>query len=309
LLDEYNSCPGYFEDGGQGGPSGGRPDVLIRFCKPGIREEDLAAILAEEVVFAEGIVEKLADALGIDGERALSDFGDGDPEGDDDSEDDGDGDEPGSPSNDERVRALLAGRVGQMFGGPQASATVDPQVQALVDAAHRGDVAEIEKLLAAGVPIDAQAPSPLPVNEAVQAMGIEMPGGMPKMPMSPLIAALSYKQHAATKLLLKRGADCNSPHAIFGPPIHVAVGANDPELIRLLIDHGADVNALNFQRQTPLTILLMARQSYDRVAQAQTMMKSMGMKVPAVLEKLSQAKVPTDRYDACEQLLKSHGAH
>jgi hypothetical protein len=198
--------------------------------------------------------------------------------------------------------------MGQMFGGAQAGAPVDPQVQALVDAATRGDDAEINRLLAAGVAIDAQAPAPLPVNEALQGLGVAPPAGMPKVPMSPLIAALSHKRQGATKLLLERGANCNAPHAMFGPPIHVAVGANDPALLRLLIDHGADVNAKNAHRQTPLTILSAARESYARMAQAQAMMKSMGMKVPGVLEKLSQVKLPIEDWDACEKLLKSHGA-
>src|SRR5579872_7298534 len=39
LLDEYNSCPDYFDAGGRGsGPSGGQTDILIRYCQPGIRE-------------------------------------------------------------------------------------------------------------------------------------------------------------------------------------------------------------------------------------------------------------------------------
>src|SRR5262249_18299135 len=178
----------------------------------------------------------------------------------------------------------------------------------LVDAATRGDEAEIDRLLTAGVAIDAQAPAPLPVNEALQGLGVAPPAGMPKVPMSPLIAALSHKQQAATKLLLERGANSNTPHVVFGPPIHVAVGANDAGLLRLLIDHGADVNATNAHRQTPLMILSAARASYDRLAQAQAMMKTMGMKVPGVLEKLSQVKMPIEDWDACEKLLKSHGA-
>src|SRR5262245_6134532 len=98
LLDDFNSCPGYFDDDADGpGPrSGGRPDVLSRYCRAGVRQEDLAAILAEEALFAETLIEKLAAALGIDPGRAIADYrhadDDGGPGGfDDDDDDDGDG--------------------------------------------------------------------------------------------------------------------------------------------------------------------------------------------------------------------------
>src|SRR5262249_3200803 len=53
LLDEYNSDPDYFADSdGPPSPSGGRPDVLLRYCRPGVRQDELATILAEETVQA-----------------------------------------------------------------------------------------------------------------------------------------------------------------------------------------------------------------------------------------------------------------
>src|SRR5436853_7740909 len=75
LLDEYNSCPDYF-GGGEEGPSGGKTDILIRYCRDDVRREDLDGILQDDPTFAESIVEQLADALGIDPGRALSDFRD-----------------------------------------------------------------------------------------------------------------------------------------------------------------------------------------------------------------------------------------
>jgi len=82
LLDEYNSCPDYFDpdamdEEGSPRPSGGRTDVLLRYCQDGVREDELAAILTGETVFAESVVEQLAQALGIDRERALADYRDG----------------------------------------------------------------------------------------------------------------------------------------------------------------------------------------------------------------------------------------
>src|SRR5215207_5234929 len=63
-VDDYNSCPGYFDDDGGDGPSGGQTDALVRYCRPGVSEDDLAAILTGENVFAEAVVEQLAEALG-----------------------------------------------------------------------------------------------------------------------------------------------------------------------------------------------------------------------------------------------------
>src|SRR5437879_5957950 len=64
LLDEYNSWPDYFAEDSDGPPepAGGQPAVLVRFCRDGVKESDLAAILAEHVTFAEWTVEKLAQA-------------------------------------------------------------------------------------------------------------------------------------------------------------------------------------------------------------------------------------------------------
>src|SRR5262249_22748611 len=107
VLDEYNSCPDYFgeddEDDGPARPSSGRPDVLLRYCRAGVRQEELAATLSSESVFAEDVIERLAQALGIDPQRALTDFRDvASGEGMDDGDvpgDDEDDDEPGGGPN------------------------------------------------------------------------------------------------------------------------------------------------------------------------------------------------------------------
>ena len=97
-LDEFNSCPDYFDGSGDkpSGPSGGQTSVLLPFCQPGITEEDLQEILQGENVFAESVVEGLAAALGIEQGRALADYRDGSSEaGDDDETDDGSNDDDG----------------------------------------------------------------------------------------------------------------------------------------------------------------------------------------------------------------------
>ena len=77
------------------------------------------------------------------------------------------------------------------------------------------------------------------------------------------------------------------------------------ELLQLLIEHGADVNARNAQGQTPLRMLAASRTGLDRLVQMQAMMKSVGMKLP---EQMSNVSLPVEGWDACERLLKAHGA-
>lgn len=314
LLDEYNSCPAYFDDDatGEEPPSGGRPNVLVRFCRAGVTEEQIATALGGESVFAEGVIEELATALGIDAERALSDYRDlgggrgprGTGGSDDDDGDDGDdGDGPQILSMQEG----MAKRLTDMLGGdPRASA--NPQATALVAAAVKGDVAEIDRLLDAGVAADAEAPGEIPGQAMSGAMAQLFGGKRPQMPMTPLIAAVSHKQRAAVERLLDRGADPNRVNHLFGAAVHAAAGGGDVDLLTLLIDRGGDVNVQNVHKLTPLQVISQARATTERLAHAQEMMKSMGMKVPGLVDQLAKTALPTEGWDACERLLKEHGA-
>src|SRR6185436_11994097 len=63
LVDEFNSCPDYFDDdGGDRSVSTavGRPDLLLPFCRPGTRLRDIERILAQDPTFAESQLEELA---------------------------------------------------------------------------------------------------------------------------------------------------------------------------------------------------------------------------------------------------------
>jgi len=316
LLDEYNSCPDYFDadapDEGPTSPSGGRPDVLLRYCRTGVRQDELEAILAGETAFAESVIERLAEALGIDRDRALADYrdvpgGDG-PGGIDGSDDDSDGDDQGGGPNLLPLRTGLAGRLAEMLGSDPHSACADPQAMALVQAAARDDTEEIDRLLAEGVAIDAEATSPLPGGQALAGLGQLLPGGLPKIAMTPLLAAIVNKRRRAAERLLDRGADPNRVHPLFGTPVHAATGAGEVEILQLLIDRGADVSPRNRQGQTPLQVAAHSRTTRERLVQAQAMMKSMGMKLPGLIDKLSDVPLPTEGWDACERLLKAQGA-
>ena len=311
LRDAYNSCPDYFDDdAGDGPPSGGRPDVLLRYCRAGVRADDLAAILSEASVFAESVIEGLAEAFGIDPERALSDYrdlGEGPGPGDDEGFDDDDDGDRGGPAI-LPLRAALGERLAQMLGADPGGATGDPQATALVQAAAGDDVTEIDRLLAEGVAVDAEAPAPLPAGQPMAGLGQLFPGGTPKIAMTPLLAAVVHKHRRAAERLLDGGADPNRVHPLFGTPVHVATGAGDVELLRLLLDRGGDANARNAQGQTPLQVVAAGRATRERLAQAQSMMKSMGIKLPGGLDRMTNVALPMAGWDACERLLEARGA-
>jgi hypothetical protein len=311
LLDDYNSCPDYFaeEDNEPAGPSGGRPEVLLPFCRSGVSAEEIAAVLAEKELFAERIIERLADLVGIDRRRALADYNgiergeDPDAGGFDDDGDDGGGGDGGAPSAS--LKARWAGQLSKIFTAASGNVAADPQATALVEAAARDDTDEIDRLLAAGVAIDAEAPASLPGRQPLAGLGQLFPQGVPKVVMTPLLSAIVNRKPAAAKLLLQRGADPNRVHPLFGAPTHVAVGQGDAELLRVLIDHGADLSVRDAHGRTPQDVLTAGRAAGEKLAQAKAMMQSLGGKVPPVFEQLAKATLPTEGWAACEQLLNS----
>jgi Ankyrin repeats (many copies) len=315
LLDEYNSCPNYFDADATAEepprPAGGRPDVLLPYCRTGVRQDELAAILAGEAVFAESVIEQLVDALGIDPGRALADYrhlGEREgPDGTDGPDDEGDGGDLGGP-NALSSRPGLAGRLADMLGAEPRGTAADPQGTALVAAAAADDTDQIDRLLAEGVAIDVQAPAPLPGAQPMPGLGQLVPGGVPKIAMTPLLAAVINKRRRATERLLDRGADPKRVHPLVGTPVHAAAAAGDVELLQLLLDRGGDVGARNAQGQTPLQLVAACRATRERLAQAQALMKSMGMKLPGLIDQLSNVTLPTEGWDACERLLKARMA-
>jgi hypothetical protein len=304
LLDEYNSCPDYFDNDGDGEstPSGGDAEVLVRFCRPGVSVEQLSEVLSTNVVFAEEIIQRLADALGIEIGRALADYRDSaDGEGpDDEEESDDDGSGP-------RSSVPLPGNLAAMFGLASPTAAADPQAAALVAAAAAGDVAELDRLIAAGTPVDVEAPESLPASPMSAGISKLLPNGMPKVPMTPLLAAVLHKQLPVVDRLLKAGADPNHSHAQ-GTAVHAAAALGEVELLQLLIDHKGDVNGRDARGQTPLAAIEGARMALERVAEVQKMMASMKLKMPGIAEAMANVKLPTAGWDACERLLKAHGA-
>jgi uncharacterized protein len=70
----------------------------------------------------------------------------------------------------------------------------------------------------------------------------------------PLALAAYFGHRNIVNFLLDRGADANqvAENTIRIAPIHAAVSSKDLEMVRLLIEHGADVNARQQNGFTPL---------------------------------------------------------
>ena len=92
---------------------------------------------------------------------------------------------------------------------------------AIHDAAKKGDVAGIVIALDAGANI----------NES---------DGM----ATALFYAILGGKLEAAKLLIERGADVNAPSIMGTGPLGLAVGKRNVELIKLLLDHGANPNSI-----------------------------------------------------------------
>jgi hypothetical protein len=309
LLDEYNSHPDYFDDRpGDSGPSGGDADVLLPFCHRGVGRDDLVSILNQNSIFAENIVEGIAGALGIDPDRALSDYrdvtGGGGPGGFGGSDDDDDGGSDPDGGVIPFQLGSLSNRMATLIGHNQHRiAPADPQALALVQAAIDDDTAEVDRLIAAGVPADAEAPAPLPEGQAIAGLQQVLPGGALEFAMTPLLAAVIHKRRRSAERLLRGGADPNRVHPLFGTPLHAAAAAGEPDLLHLLIEHQGNVAARNAQGQTPLEVIAACRSAVDRLAHVESMMQSMGLKLPNILDQLKNTTPPSAGWAACERLL------
>jgi hypothetical protein len=331
LVDEFNSRPGYSDDDDESEADVPcRPELLIRYCVPGTQVDDVRRVLLDrDEIFAEENLRKLSELLGIDSARTNMDFeslkrgedpseinatfvGEGEPrsqslrimrrqspasEGDEDDEDDFD-ETPGP-----RIKASdAAASLAKMFGWGGQKPSADPQVEKLVHAASENNVAEIERLVAAGVDIEAQAPMKSTLSSLMSA---RMLGGKLPFPVTPLMAALAHKQTDATRRLLQLGASAKTMHSMFGTPVHAAASGGQPELLHMVIEAGGDVNALNAHRQTPLQGLKYFRTMMSQMANLGQLGAALGKNVQAELKKL----MPTpESLDECEQILVACGA-
>lgn len=123
----------------------------------------------------------------------------------------------------------------RVIAGIALASTVAWAAQAgeLFDAAHKGDIETVSRLLSSGVPVDE-------------------PGQNAE---TPLIAAVLARQDAVVELLLQRGADVMARNRGGFTPLHAAAYSGNASSARLLIDHGADIaDHQNVSGSTPLIV-------------------------------------------------------
>jgi cytochrome c len=124
----------------------------------------------------------------------------------------------------------------------------------LHDAARRGDLAAVERLLAAGAQVDATdgggaTPLYLAAGEGHAAVVARLlaAGGDPRRPASgpfgstgtPIHAAVRYGHLDVVRVLLKAGVDPNLPDDGVGPPLHSALRRGQAAITELLRSSGA----------------------------------------------------------------------
>lgn len=134
-----------------------------------------------------------------------------------------------------------------------ARAVPAAQVEQLIDAAAAGNLADVQRLLQSGIPVDASQRGDgtaliaaskhgqLAVMEALLAQGAQ-----PDLPSlgdgNPLIAAASRGQRAAVERLISAGADVDRIVPGDETPLINAARSGDVSTVAALVEHGADVN-------------------------------------------------------------------
>ena len=114
----------------------------------------------------------------------------------------------------------------------------------LYDAACEGDLDELKKLIDSGVAIN----TPAVIKGLYDAFKPPKPGTL-----SALAGAAGSGQLDAVELLIAEGAVLNPDmKQSSSAPIHQACKANDLEIARFLLEMGADIDALNCYKTTPL---------------------------------------------------------
>lgn len=105
----------------------------------------------------------------------------------------------------------------------------DPKVAELAKAACEGNVAQVKHLVADGVKVDSAG----------------------KDDFHPLLWAMECHNHDGLRALLELGADPNHVYGGHASAIWIAAREKDVDVLKLLIDHGGDLNR-RFNDDSPL---------------------------------------------------------
>lgn len=107
----------------------------------------------------------------------------------------------------------------------------------IFDAIKKGDVAQVDKMLASGTDPNIRNSAPGTYLDNLTA----------------LLYAIAVEQTECAKLIVEKGADVNATSGEPGmSPLHAAVFIESPTMVEYLIAHGANVNAKDRNGNTPL---------------------------------------------------------
>ena len=176
---------------------------------------------------------------------------------------------PGRRADEQRVAALdradkaTTAQRAARTPGPVAVSPSPQQVTALLAGARDGEVGDLSRLLASGVPAnvrDANGFTPLMlavVSGHLPAARALLDGGAlvnarNRGGITPIMLAVINERPDVLTLLLERGADVNAQSGTGWTALTFAAWKGDADLVRLLLGQGANPTALDKQRWTPL---------------------------------------------------------
>lgn len=163
-----------------------------------------------------------------------------------------------SHNEDRILRDVL--RADLHAGGKPRSSTVSskaPTFADLLERTSKPSQSELIRVLRAGADPNEHIPFPKSDFDKIQRMVSTMAaavGGPQSTPITrenffntPLTLAASLKSALFLNELLKRGADPNIKlHPLGTPPLQIAIGAQNLEMVQALLDHGADPDQISY---------------------------------------------------------------
>jgi hypothetical protein len=246
--------------------------------------------------------------MGIDPNRALSDYRDVSEGGSDVlggnefTEDDSAEASSRFAKSDTQFQKMsgMLEQLTSMIGG-RLDSPADPKVAALIAAVVAERFSEIDRLLSEGADIDGVGPDPSSLPAASSMGGYYLPGGLSVV--TPLLAATLHKRDQVVAYLLDKGANPNLSCPLFGTPLHVACSAASANLVRLLLQKGADANCRNSHGQTPRDIIAVSQNSLKMLADVQAQARQLGVKLPPNFASLPPSEVLDSGWQECLRLL------
>ena len=165
-----------------------------------------------------------------------------------------------------------------------ADVFTDQRVIELYEAATRGDGARVRTLVSAGVG----------------------PNASGRQGVTPLMVAVANQDSGAIALFMEHGANASIPSEEGDSAISLAAGAENPDMLRTLLESNADPNTKDLG--TPVTFIAMRQQRDDNLRRlldgGADINATDGTGVPLVV-----AAARIARFDLVEQLLKRGADH